>query len=120
VPAQEPFERMLSLFIPPTIGGGAIGFKTCRYHRMGFDRLLVEIRARSTAPIKPVAANRPKVTGLGGLHLSQPAEALKTALKDLGLPGGISAKNECLRQLRIIIGQDFLKPGPIGLGNFLE
>jgi len=82
--------------------------------------LLVEISARAAAPIKSIAADRPKMAVLGGLHLYQPAQRLQAAFKHRGLAGRASAQNQRVRELGVVVSQLPFKPGPVRLGRFIE
>ena len=76
VPADEPVEGALRLFVPPDVRCGAIGFQTGRDRGLRLNGLLVEIGARAAAAVEPIAANGPKVTLLGHLQFRQPAQGL--------------------------------------------
>ena len=65
VPADEPVEGALGLFVPPEVRCGAIGFQAGGDRRLRFDGLLVEIGARAAAAIEAVAADRAEVALLG-------------------------------------------------------
>src|ERR1039457_1337227 len=73
VPADEPVKGTLRVFVPPEVRCGAIGFKTSRDRCLRLNGLLVEIGARATTAVEPIAANGPKVTLLGRLQFRQPA-----------------------------------------------
>src|ERR1019366_7053063 len=45
VPAEEPVEGALRLFIPPRVGCGAVRRQASRDRGLGLDGLLVELRA---------------------------------------------------------------------------
>ena len=73
VPAEEPVESALRLFVPPEVRRGAIGFQTRRDHGLRLNGLLVEIGARAATTVEAIAADRPEVTFLGDLQIVQPA-----------------------------------------------
>ena len=116
VPAEEPVEGALRLLVPPDVGCGAIGFQAGRDHGLRLDGLLVEIGARAAAPVESIAADRPEVALLGDLQLVQPAQGLQASLEDRLLSGGVSAQNQGVRELGVVVRQLFFKPGPVRLG----
>ena len=117
VPADEPVEGALRLFVPPEVRCGAIGFQTGRDRCLRLDGLLVEIGARAAAAIKSVAANGSKVTLLGDLQFRQPAQGLQASLKHRLLSGCSSAQNQGVRELRVVVRQFLFKPAPVRLGG---
>ena len=64
IPAEEPVEGALRLFIPPQVGRGAVRFQASRDRALRLDGLLVEIRAYAVALIESVAANGPQLAML--------------------------------------------------------
>src|SRR5437016_9902624 len=104
VPADEPVEGALRLFVPPDIGGSAIGFQTGRNHGLRLDGLLVKIGARAAARVEAITADRPKVAFLGVLQFVQPTQGMQASLEDLRLSGGVAAQYQGMRELRIVVG----------------
>src|SRR3954470_22859456 len=117
VPAEEPIEGALGVFVPTRVRGGVEGFEASRHHGVRLDRLLVEVGARFAAAVEAVTANRTKVAMLGGLEVSEPLQCLQTALENRRLPTRFAADDEGMGELGIIITQDFFEPGPIRLGG---
>jgi len=62
VPAEEPVEGALRLFIPPRVGRGAVRCQASRDRGLRLDGLLVEVRACAVTLIESVAANGPQLT----------------------------------------------------------
>src|SRR5689334_4421641 len=81
VPAQEPIESALSVFVPTRVGGSVVGLEASGHHGVSFDRLLVEVGPRLAAAVEAVAANGPEVTMLGSLEVGEPLQCLQPALE---------------------------------------
>ena len=111
---------MLRLFVPPRIRRGAVGFETGRDHGVRFDGLLVEIRTGAAAGIKSVAADGPEIAAFRGLYLHQPTQRLQSALEHRLLARGFSAQNQGVGELGVVIGEHFLKPGPVLLRDLVK
>src|SRR5579871_1037531 len=67
VPADEPVESALCMFIPADVRCGAIGIQTSRDRCLRFNGLLVEVGARAAATVEPITANGSKMALLGHL-----------------------------------------------------
>src|SRR5260370_454622 len=113
VPADEPVKGALRMFIPPDVRCGAIGFQTGRDRCLRLNGLLVEIGARAAAAVKPITANGSKVTLLGHLQFRQPAQGQQPPLKYRLLSGCLSAHNQGLRELGVVVRQSLFKPLPV-------
>ena len=113
VPAEEPVEGALRLFVPPGIGCGAVGFEAGRDHRLRLDGLLVEVRARAAATIKSVAADGPQLPMLRSLDFHEPAQCLQASFKHALLAGGAPAENQGVGELGVVVSQLLFKPRPI-------
>ena len=120
VPADEPVEGALRLLVPPDVRCGAIGFQTGRDRGLRFDGLLVEIGARAAAAVEAVAANRPEVALLGHLQFGQPAQGFEAALEHRRLSGRVSAHDQRVRELRVVVRQFFFEPVPVRHARWLR
>ena len=120
VPADEPVERALRLFIPPDIRRGAISFQTGRNHGLRLDGLLIEIGARAATAVEAIAADRPEVAFLGDLQFVQPAQGLQASLEDSLVVRWRAAQNQSMGELGVVIGEFVFKPAPIGLARSFE
>ena len=122
VAAQEPLEGEPGLLEPERVVGGVVGLEAGRDGGVGLDRLLVELgrgrgrggRSRWSrsggSSRSATSAGRPASAGLAG-------PASRRAL----IAAGAAAGDQGVGQLGVVVGQDFLEPGPVvGRGSCRE
>ncbi len=77
-------------------------------------------RTRAAAPIKSIAADGPEVAILRGLHPHQPAQRPEAPFEHSLLPRGVSAEEQGVCQLGIVVTQLLFKPRPIRVRGSVE
>ena len=76
---------------------------------------MVEVRAGAAARIKSVAADRPELAVFGVLDFHQPAQCFETSFERRLLAGTLSAQNQRVGQLGVVVRQHLFKPRPVRL-----
>src|SRR5208337_5449035 len=103
----------LRLVVPPGVRGRPVSLETGGHHRLSLDGLLVEGSTRAASSIKSIAADGLEVAIFGGLHPHQPAQRTKAPFEHSLLPSGVSAEEQGVCQLGIVVTQFLFKPRPI-------
>jgi hypothetical protein len=100
VPADEPIESPLRLFIPPEVRYSTVGFEESRNRGLRFDRLLVEVGADAAFAMEAIAANGPEMIlfrhyefkPISGVKVTVQGGAGQTAAPNQQVPAPLSVK----------------------------
>ena len=75
-----------------------------RDHRLGLDRLLVELGPLLAAAIEAVAADRAEMAARRTLQVGQPAQRSQADLHGPGVARPAAAEDQGVRQLGVVVG----------------
>ena len=110
IAAVEPLECLAGVRKPIVIPRGFIRLKAGAHHRSGLDRLLVKLCRRFPALPKAVGTNRAEMSFRRNLVFRKPAQAFETDLTKGGQIRPPACHNQSVRESRIVVADDVLKP----------
>ena len=88
-------------------------------HCLGFDRLLVEVRACAATLVEAIATNGSETASLRLLNRNQPAQGFEPNLQRFFVGHPLAAEDERLAHACVIIGDAGFKPWPVLRGAFV-
>ncbi len=113
IASEEPLERARRLLAPVVVACDPVRRQARRNRHRGFDRLLIEARARSASRIEPVRSDRHEVRAPGPLHADQPGERRQRRLGEVGAFEIDTGHEQRVRQRRIGVRQHVFEPAPL-------
>ena len=120
VVAEEPVESRPGFAAPAAVTRYPICLQTSRNGASGFKWLLIEAGLLAILAIKPLRTNWDKVAvGFAPLHFQQPLQRFESSGNHALIRASCANQQHGLGQSGVAVGQNVLKPFPIGLPDGL-